>query len=457
MTFTEQQRAEQNEYRVVLVLPWSLRILAERNGHHLRLPRVRIPKWTRPAEQLTQALQSKWNIKSVAIDFLPRAGAAPPCCVIEVRTPDRNSGIDGFVPVTVDDLDDDELTATDRITVQRVLAGDTPDQGPFSRLGWIDDAKKWIQEGLQSRFVEFTENVRVLNASGRFALVRLGTLHPPAYWLKATGAPNAHEFVITTTLARLFPSYLPPLVAARADWNAWVMEDMGRPLQEAFSLSSFEQALDCLAGLQKASMAHLETLVASGCFDQRVPRLRAHLPELMQYLEKIMAMQTSTKALPIEPKRLAELRLLLEDAYTRMEAIGIPDTLIHNDMNAGNILVDGTRAVFTDWAEAYIGNPFLTFQHLRFQAEQEDTSHTWAPLLTGMYKKHWCALLNESQIERAFALIPPLAIASYLCGRDLTFSASYRNDTRAHSYARSLARQMYRAAQNPAFLEAICR
>jgi aminoglycoside phosphotransferase (APT) family kinase protein len=139
-----------------------------------------------------------------------------------------------------------------------------------------------------------------------------------------------------------------------------------------------------------------------------------------------------------------------------MEAIGIPDTLLHNDMNTGNILVNGTRAVFTDWAEACVGNPFVTFQHLRIQAEREDATHTWSPSLTALYKQHWRTLLGESQIEEAFALVPPLAIASYLCGRDMSFSASYRNDTRAHSYARSLARHMDRAAQNPEFLEAVC-
>jgi Phosphotransferase enzyme family len=455
MTFIEGQLAEQNEYRIVLVLPWSLKILLERHGHHLRLPRVRIPKWTRPAEEITEAIQAKWKVKSIAIAFLPEEQIGPQCCVIEVRTHDWDAAVDGLVPAEINDLDDAELTALNRATVNGILAGNGADRGPFSRLGWIDDARTWIHESLPDRFIEFSQDVRVLNASGPFALVRLGTLRSPAYWLKATGAPNAHEFVVTTTLARLFPGYLPPLVAARADWNAWVMEDIGRPLHDSFSLHSFELALQCLGELQKASAAHIETLVAGGCFDQRIPNLRAHLPELMRYLEEIMATQTSTKVLPIESKRLGVLKLLLEDAYIRMEAIGIPDTLLHNDMNTGNILVNGTRAVFTDWAEACVGNPFVTFQHLRIQAEREDATHTWSPSLTALYKQHWRTLLGESQIEEAFALVPPLAIASYLCGRDMSFSASYRNDTRAHSYARSLARHMDRAAQSPEFLEAV--
>jgi thiamine kinase-like enzyme len=93
-----------------------------------------------------------------------------------------------------------------------------------------------------------------------------------------------------------------------------------------------------------------------------------------------------------------------------MEAINIPDTLIHNDMNPGNILFNGARAVFTDWSEACVGSPFLTFQHLQIQASMAD--ETWGSRLKEIYKRHSRAVLDEPQIERAFALSPPLAIPS---------------------------------------------
>jgi hypothetical protein len=139
-----------------------------------------------------------------------------------------------------------------------------------------------------------------------------------------------------------------------------------------------------------------------------------------------------------------------------MGVIGIPDSLIHNDMNPGNILYDGVRVVFTDWSEAGVGSPFLTFQHLQIQAVDADETHTWAPRLKEIYKLHWRNVLSESQIERAFALSPPLAIASYLCGRDPSFTAPYRYNDSVQSYARSLARQMDRSTQSLEFLEALC-
>jgi len=46
ITFTEQV-AKNDPYRVVLVLPWSKMVLAERHGNALRLRRIYVPQWTR--------------------------------------------------------------------------------------------------------------------------------------------------------------------------------------------------------------------------------------------------------------------------------------------------------------------------------------------------------------------------------------------------------------------------
>ncbi len=115
-----------------------------------------------------------------------------------------------------------------------LLPGNTQGRGPFSKVGWIEVAQDWIRDSVLDRVVEFSEDVRRLNASGSFALVRFGTLRGPAYWLKATGVPNVHEFQVTQTLSRYWPEFLPPFVAARTDWNAWVTEEVGTATSTLF-------------------------------------------------------------------------------------------------------------------------------------------------------------------------------------------------------------------------------
>lgn len=452
----EQESVNHDEYPVVLVLPWAHMVLLERHGQVLRLPHIAIPKWARRAEQLTKAITERWGVRSIVIDFLPNRTKGLSLVLVEVRTHDWNFSVDGLVPVQVDEINENELAGAERIAVRNILAGGAQERGPFSRLGWVEEAKEWIQASVPECIIEFSEDIRSFNASGPFALVRFGTVHGPAYWLKATSAPNVHEFTVTRALARYLPEYLPPIVVTREDWNAWIMEDSGDPLCDTASHRSFEQAAHCLAGLQKASTPHLEALLNSGCIDQRMPILRGHLPGLMRYLEDVMAKQTSISVPPIKPGRLYELGDLLDKACAIMQMTNIPDTLIHNDVNDGNILFDGKRAVFTDWAEAYIGNPFFTFHHLRAQALRGDHTHVWADQLTETYKQHWCDYLAEAEVVRALALTPPLAIVSYLCGRDPSFASEYRHDARCESYARSLGRHIDRAVQAPEFKGALC-
>jgi hypothetical protein len=235
------------------------------------------------------------------------------------------------------------------------------------------------------------------------------------------------------------------------------MEEIGRPLDEVMTVFAFEQAVRCLGELQTGSLDQIDTLLPCGCFDQRLPILRANLPELIRYLEDAMTRQASIRVPPIESRRLDELGGLLAEACDCIEALGIPDALIHNDMNSGNILFDGSRAVFTDWAEASVGNPFFTFHHLCAHALLKDPAHASAEHLTNTYKQHWCGLLAESDMDRGLALTPPLAIVSYLCGRDPLFVSEYRRNAHCESYARSLARHIDRAVQAPEFMEALCQ
>jgi thiamine kinase-like enzyme len=135
----------------------------------------------------------------------------------------------------------------------------------------------------------------------------------------------------------------------------------------------------------------------------------------------------------------------------------IPSTLIHNDFNGGNILLSDSRCVFTDWAEAGIGNPFLTFQHLCAQISRDSNkADVWLPLVRSAYKRIWRQWLTETQIDQAFALMPILAIVSYLYGRGTWLDSPRREDEHLQAYRRSLARYMDRAAHAPELLGAIC-
>lgn len=235
------------------------------------------------------------------------------------------------------------------------------------------------------------------------------------------------------------------------------MEDAGKPLCDSFTLPALEQAVVALVELQMLSTEHIQDLLVAGCFDQRAAVLKVHLGELIAYLGEVMASQTSTRVPRLGYCRLRELGSMVNDACSRMEDLRIPVTLIHNDINPGNILFNGTHCVFADWAEACIGNPFSTFQQLIEQVATQTHANEWDSRLKSLCRNQWLNVLTESQIEGALAISPLLAIASYLFGRGTWLTSSHRADARSLSYTRSLARYLDRAARTPEVREALCR
>jgi hypothetical protein len=448
--------AEVDEYRVALVLPVPRQVLVIDDSGNARLPRVDIPKQTRPAEEVIAAIAKHWRVKAVVVDFLKDESMPVPCAVVEVRTKEWRFRENGLVAVDLHKIGSHDLSDRERITFNAILTGDTGDRGPFSRLGWVDDAQEWIKSALPEREVEFAEDIRQLNACGTFALIRFGTNRGPAYWLKAVGKPNTHEFTVTTNLARCYPEFLPTVLCSRPDWNAWVMEEFGRPV-DSLTVHEFEQAARLFADLQIQLAGKTEDLLLFGCIDQRLPLLRARVPELMSYLAEAMGRQTSTKVQRVGQRRLGELAKILGDTCRSMEELRIPDSLIHNDTNPGNFLFDGSRCVFTDWCEAYVGSPFVTLEHLCVQMANKGAEwRAGVANLRTIYKERWLALLSAGQIERGFALAPLLAIASYLWGRGDWLRSPRRENPRFQSYSRSLGRCMDRAARDPRLLEALC-
>lgn len=440
----------EEEYRLIFVQSRSRTVWIDRDANGPRLPRIAVQKWGRPAAQLQEAMEAAWNIRVILLAFLPCTQNSIPCAVAEIMTSEPHT----FLTATAtDEIPEWELDLEERKALGAILASDGSVLGPFSRVGWIGEAIHWLRTELGPD-VSFLDEIRQYNASGRFALVRFGTQGGRVCWLKATGEPNAHEYHVTRKLAGLSPEFLPPQIAVREDWNAWLMEDAGQP-RDSVDLPSLDQAVLSMAALQQRTIGQSTELLAAGAFDQRMQILRDNLAEILEYLVEAMSMQTSARVPRIGEERLRQVEGILRDACSRMEELDIPDTVIHNDINSGNILYAGTRCVFTDWCEAGVGNPFFTFQYLT--KLQSDGEAVWTPKLQETYKRSWLGILKEFQIERAFTLTPLLAIFSYLFGRGTWLHSAQRHDPNTQSHARSLARHMERAARAPDLVEAICR
>jgi Phosphotransferase enzyme family len=439
-----------DQYRIIFLQPGSQEIWAHWVHGALRLPRIAIPPRTRPAEQLQLAIEDRWGLRSIVLEILRGGCDTGPCAVIEVprQAPRRGMTATGIDLIACADMTDDARRAVTKILLNRGLI-----RRPFSRPGWINEAREWVQAAV-GREIPLSNQVRQYNAAGNFALLRFGARDGARYWLKATGEPNTHEFGMTKLLGEICAASVPTRLAERVDWNAWLMADAGEP-PDCWTYPELELAVSTMADLQQRTIGHAEDLLRAGAFDQRLCVLRSHLGELFEYLDQAMTRQSSTKVPRIESRRLWEMAIQVRDACLLMESLEIPDTVIHNDMNSSNVLFRGQACVITDWCEAGLGNPFFTFQHLcRLKPKRRED---WAFGLQDAYRRCWLERLGSFRIELAFVLAPPLAILSYLYGRGRWLCSRERNDPRVESHARALARHLERAAQDRRLLEALCR
>jgi hypothetical protein len=449
--------ADRSEYRLVLILPHSREIAAAQIGIRYELPKMRIPVWTRPVEQLTRLIEERWKIKSLVLDLIVDDRSDSACAIIEIRTTRWNPTTLGLNAVAPEKICDASLMANERGILQSVLSGQDTARGPFSRIGWIDDLRAWVTDITKDSEVTLTDETLHIGAGGGYCLLRLAKSDGSHYWLKATGEPNTREFDIVTFLAGACPQYLPRLVGSRKDWNAWLMEGHGSSLSDLATLEDFRRAAWNMADLQKTLVGKSDALFAVHCGDHRTETLYSCIADLIAYLDEAMALQTSTKAPRLSSSRLKELETALQRACRLQQELQIPDSIMHSDINPGNILRDGNRYVFTDWCEANVGNPFITLEQICAHAARRTTEpELWTTALRQDYESCWTDLLTEHQLRQGLELAPLLSILSALHLVTDGVEPAKRYEPHRLGYVRSLARHMDHQVQTSSLRAALC-
>lgn len=316
--------------------------------------------------------------------------------------------------------------------------------GPFAKPGWLRELFRWVHEQIAPLGLRVIGKFQQFNASPTFSLIRIET-NGPAIWFKATGDPNRHELKISTTLDRLFSGYVPSVVGVHEAWNGWLsLEVFGTPLDVIDAGFEWERVASELATLQILSAQKRDELLGCQCKDLRTSHLKILVDPLFEQMTELMKSQELQVPAPLTSAQLACVRDRLNQALNTLTEIGLPDTIGHIDFNPGNILVSEKRCLFLDWAEGCVTNPLITFEYLRehFRREHPDDSGGAARIVAS-YLQAWDSLVSPSDMSRGMAATPLVAAFVYA----LTLSGSPAARTQA-GFLRSLARRMYREAQN---------
>lgn len=448
---------ERLEFRVVLVDPASYAVLVLDTADGYRLPRVRIPRWLRPAQQLRKKIQATWGVNVVILNIVMADRSSGSYVVAEPLMPVRSSD---FKAVVASQLSPSELSEREYVDLALLLNGEMKD--PFSHIGWIDHATRWV-ESETGRKVTSRNEIEQYNAGGAFALVRFPMAGGWDYWLKATGEPNRHEPRITKLLSELGGGYVPDVIAWRPEWNAVLISGEARGVGEVpkdsrqvFEL--LEDAVESMAKLQVRTKDCGLDLLGSGAFDQGIEVLLKRAPELFDYLEETMGLQALAEAPYLDRRRIHEIRSAFEAVCERVQHLGTPETIVHGDMNPGNIITGCGHCQFIDWSEAYVGNCLVTLQHLLLLNREEDADirDFMNCVLKRRYLDVWRTTCDSAPFKEGFAYMPLLGAVSALYGRGDWLTSPERNTPGRQLYARTLALHMDIGLRAAALQEALC-
>jgi hypothetical protein len=400
-----------NEYRLVLIDAQSMQILTIASRTDLLLPRETIPAYTRVAKALTESIKQKYGFDTMQLALIQGTEGQSHCSVHEIMNL-RESASQSVQFTELHEIAASEFAGDERDTVLKIMKGEANELGRFARLGWINELLANMGGYLGRSSMP---TIRQLNQGVNFCLLSLTDLTGRKVWFKAVGKPNTREYALTAELTRRFPAYLPRILKTIPEWNGWVMEDVGGvPLNESDSIDQYEQALDALALMQKEMIADVASLSALGAKDWTCRRI-ASLSESF-FVEALRAMeaQVSTKSRPLGSDELHQLKDNIELALQEFSDARIPETLVHGDIGHGNIIATPNGPVFLDWAEAYVGHPFLSAEHLLADLVRSSPSFSRSQaVLRSHYAAHWNTLARPSDLERVAVFAPAIAAFTY--------------------------------------------
>jgi hypothetical protein len=446
--------APQDLYRLLVLRKSGSELLVASERPPITLPWVEIPRWERVAKNVIAAVRKRYGLSAICL-FAPELPAAttdgeqPLYQVLETREapigpPDETR----WLPLdSISDqsfADEQDLAAI--IDMLRQIAEFQRGEavGPFGGPGWIEELSSWVQRAIEPYGLRLSGEFRQLNASPTFALLRLET-NGPALWFKAVGEPNLREFPISLTLSRLFPGFVPTVIATHPIWHGWLTTEFaGSTLDEVPDACAWERASQTLGELQIVSVGMIDELLEAGCRDLRVTSLLTMVDPFLEVMSRLMEQQQKTPPPVLDRDELLTLGSQIKEALSDLAELGIPDTLGHLDFNPGNILCSADQCVLLDWAEAYVGPPFPTLQYLRehLRRLRPEEIRLGAEIFEA-YATKWRRILSRATASSAMDLAPLLAVFAYAAGTSAWRSPTILQEPRTTAYLRSLTRRIH--------------
>jgi hypothetical protein len=287
--------------------------------------------------------------------------------------------------------------------VAALLDGSGPARQPWADPAWFPAAEAWLKSTVDATGGALTGAVEQHKVWELSCVLRAPTTRGDVY-LKATiDSPLfVAEAVVTALLAELFPEHVPTPLAVDRERGWIATPDFGPEVGWEAPVPVREEALRQYAELQKASVRHVDALLAAGCVDRRPAWLAGQLPTwFAEDMTRHWAPPELARGLAAATPRLVEL-------CRELAGSALPETLLHGDMHMANAARrPGGGYLFFDWTDAGVGHPFIDMIAI---AQEDDEASRDA--LRETYLTQWADVASRTELDRAWAVAEVLAHAN---------------------------------------------
>ena len=287
------------------------------------------------------------------------------------------------------------------------VSGQTPDSPvvPWEWLGqWDRDAQEWIGSHLGSRVVQCQWSATPVRSWSISSVARISV--GPAgvgerLYFKASPSFFSNEAAVTAAVADRFPEVSPRLAAVDRTRGWMLMEDLGEITLEAIdSADLWREVMRALARIQIEFASDLSSLDRLGLKRRSTSAISCTLRQWTQNSHDL-GLRYAARRTHSALVRLGPHLELVDRLCERIDSVGLPPTLDHGDLDAGNIFVRGDSPVIMDWSDASVSNPLFA-PVLIPQVSRE-------PLLAGAFLAEWTEFAEIDSLEEAFEVARPIA------------------------------------------------
>ena len=219
---------------------------------------------------------------------------------------------------------------------------------------WLAGAHAWIHRRVEERHGCVRGPIEQPHVRWWSTVLRVPT-SAGVLWFKANHPTSAYEAAVVEVLADVRPDLVPGLVAVDVERGWMLMADGGERLREIHerdrNLDRWFDVLPRYGELQIAVSGRAQDLVALGAPDRRLATLADDYERLIAGIDGPTAGDSA---------RLRHLVPEVREMCRALGALGIPETIQHDDLHDGQVFVRDGTYLFFDWGDSCVSHPFFS-------------------------------------------------------------------------------------------------